>query len=307
MARPTAADERPLGDGAFSGALLVLAAGACWSLAGLFLRAMERADSWQVLIYRSAATLLFVLAMLWHRSRGAPWRSIAALGWIGPLAGAALASAMLLFIVALNLTTVFDVVMVLCISPLLAAGLGRLLLGERVRRMTWAAMLLAALGVGVMVHAGLTLGGLSGILLSLAATLGFALFTVALRSAKVQDTLPAVAWAGLFGLLVSLLVVVAAGRSPLVPLHDVALAASMGALQIGVGMLFFTAGAKRLTAGEAALLALSEVVLAPVWVWLAFDEVPSRTTLLGGAILLAAMLLQTASGLRRRRPPVGLV
>ncbi len=304
MAKAVPAGSEILAGSSLQGAILVVAAGACWSLAGLFLRAMEEAGAWQVLVYRSGATLLFVLALIAARHRGSPWPAVRALGWKGPLAGSALAAAMLLFIVSMSLTTVFNAVMMLCIAPLLAAGLGRILLGEAVRPITLLAMVIAVVGVAVMVHAGLEFGGLLGTLLSLGAALGFAVFTVTLRAAKVRDTLPAVAWAGLIGCAVALIVVLAEGRTPFISLHDMALAAAMGSVQIGLGMLFFTAGAKRLTAAEATLLALSEVVLAPIWVWLVFGEKPAGAAFVGGSVLLGAMVLQTASGLRRRQPVV---
>lgn len=291
---------------ALVGAGLVLTAGVCFSLAGLFMRWMEAADAWQVLIYRSAATLVFVLCVLAWRNGGSPLPAIRALGWKGPFAGAALASAMMLFIVALTLTTVFNTVMMICIAPILTAMLARVVLGEAVRRITILAMLIALVGVGIMVHSGLESGDLLGNLLSLLAASSFAVFAVTLRAARVQDTMPAVAWAGLIGLSVSLSIVLIEGNSPFISLQDFGLASAMGALQIGVGMVFFTAGAKRLTAAEATLLSLSEVVLAPIWVWLVLGETPTETTLVGGAVLLGAMILQASTGLKRR-PPVGLV
>ena len=111
---------------AVQGAVLILTAGTCWSLAGLFVRAMEEAEAWQILVYRSAATLVFVAIALAFRNGGPPWPAVRALGWKGPLAGALLAYAMLSFIVALTLTTVFNAVMTISISPLLAAALGRM-------------------------------------------------------------------------------------------------------------------------------------------------------------------------------------
>ncbi len=291
---------------ALSGAMLVLVAGVCFSLGGLFLRWMEAASPWQVLIYRSGGTLVFVLLFLAWRSGGSPWPAIKALGWKGPLAGAGLSVAMMVYIVALTLTTVFNAVMMICIAPLLAAILGRLLLKESVRRITLIASLIALAGVAIMVHSGLEAGDLLGNLLSLVAACGFAVFAVTLRAAKVRDTMPAVAWAGFFGFTVSLIVVLVEGQSPFISLHDMVLALSMGSLQIGFGMIFFTAGARRLTAAEATLLSLIEVVLAPLWVWVLLDETPTGTTLIGGAVLLAAMVLQASTGLRRR-PPVGIV
>lgn len=293
-------------DSTLVGAVLVLTAGVCFSLAGLFMRWMEAADAWQVLIYRSASTCLFVLAFLAWRSGGSPFPAIRALGWKGPFAGAALASAMMLFIVALTMTTVFNTVMMICIAPILAALLARLVLGEAVRAVTLLAMVIAVVGVAIMVHSGLEAGDLLGNLLSLLAAAGFAVFAVTLRAAKVKDTMPAVAWAGLIGFSVSLAVVLIEGNSPFISFRDFGLAIAMGGLQIGIGMIFFTAGAKRLTAAEATLLSLSEVVLAPIWVWLILDETPTEATLIGGAVLLSAMLLQASTGLRRR-PPVGLV
>ncbi len=306
MSEALHSQAKPVDGSHLTGALLVLTAGVCFSLGGLFVRWMEEANPWQILVYRSGATFIFVMLFLAWRSGGSPWPTIRALGWKGLFAGAALAIAMMLFVVALTLTTVFNTVMMICISPLLAALLGRLVLGEAVKRITLLAMLLALVGVGVMVHSGLKVGDLLGNLLSLLAAVGFAVFAVTLRAAKVRDTMPAIAWAGFIGCSVSLLVVLGQGFSPVVSLHDVGLAAAMGSLQIGIGMLFFTAGAKRLSAAEATLLSLSEVVLAPLWVWIALDETPTETTLLGGGVLLGAMVLQASSGLRRR-PPVGLV
>jgi len=202
-------------------------------------------------------------------------------------------------------------VMMLCIAPILAAGLGRLFLGERVRRATVVAMALAVLGVTVMVYAGLEHDGLLGTLLALAAAFCFAAFTVVLRDAQRRqagaDTLPAVCFAGLFATLIAVVMVLAEGRPILLSANDTLLGLAMGSVQIALGMLLFTWGARHVSAAEATLLSLSEVVLAPVWVWLVFGEVPRSETFVGGAILLGAMVLQAVSGVRRRRPPVGLV
>ncbi len=81
----------------------------------------------------------------------------------------------------------------------------------------------------------------------------------------------------------------------------------MGAVQIGAGLLVYTAGSRHLPAAELALLALTEVVLGPVWVWLGIGETPSLATLLGGAIVLGAIVGNALSGLRRWRPPIGAV
>ncbi len=81
----------------------------------------------------------------------------------------------------------------------------------------------------------------------------------------------------------------------------------MGMVQIGAGLLIYTAGSRHLPAAELALLALTEGVLGPIWVWLGVGETPSLATLLGGAIVLGAVVGNALTGLRRWRPPIGTV
>jgi drug/metabolite transporter (DMT)-like permease len=77
----------------------------------------------------------------------------------------------------------------------------------------------------------------------------------------------------------------------------------MGAVQVGLGLTAFTLGARHLSAVDLALLAMTELLLAPLWVWLGVGEVPSGYTLIGGAVVMAAITFQALSGARRRRPP----
>ena len=115
--------------------------------------------------------------------------------------------------------------------------------------------------------------------------------------------LPAVLWAGLLSALV------AATMAPDLDMtaRDVALSAFMGAALITGGMILFTAGSRAVPSAELALLSLTEVVLGPLWVWLAYAETPRPETLVGGAVVLAAIVGRALSGMRRRTPPFGAV
>jgi drug/metabolite transporter (DMT)-like permease len=115
--------------------------------------------------------------------------------------------------------------------------------------------------------------------------------------------LPAVLWAGLLAALVA--AVMAPDLS--MTLRDVTLSAIMGGALITGGMILFTTGSRTVPSAELALLALTEVVLGPLWVWLAFAEVPHALTLLGGALVLAAVVGRALSGVRRKTPPFGAV
>ena len=87
---------------------------------------------------------------------------------------------------------------------------------------------------------------------------------------------------------------------------DLPLLVLYGVGQLAIGMILFLNGARWIPAAEASLIALLEVILAPLWVWLIHDERPHAMALVGGAIVLAALVVHSALGVRRSKPPVGL-
>lgn len=285
------------------GVLYVMVAGCFWSLAGILIRNIEAADEWQILFVRSAAVFVSLLLVLLFRYRGdlvTPFRQAGVAGLIG---GTCLGVAFSAYIFALTGTTVANAVFILSAGPILTAVLAWILLGERVRRATWIATFGAMLGIAVMVVDGINAGALFGNLMALCAVSGFAAFAVALRWGGDVDMLPAACIAGLVGMVFGALMVTDFDLS----LRDTTLAATMGVVQIAIGMLFFTAGARHVPAAELALLSLTEVVLAPIWVWIGVGEVPRLLTLVGGGIVLVAIVGRALSGLRRKPAPFGSV
>lgn len=304
MANATAAIEA--GSARLLGALAVVGAGLAWSIGGLLVRATE-SDTWSILTFRSLAVALSIGLLLVWRRRGRVWPAIRELGWSAPLGGLFLAVAMSGFVFALSLTTAFNALMMLSTGPVLAAGLGWLVLREPVRRATWAAILLAMTGVAVMVWEGLGAGSLPGNLLALLAVLGFAGYTVLARASKVEDSTPCVLLAGIFAGLLGAAMALAEGGDLWIGLDDLLLCLAMGSVQIGFGFVLYSYGARRVPVAEATLLVQTEALFGPLWVWLVFAERPSDLALVGGFVLLSAVVFQAASGLRKRRPPVGIV
>lgn len=287
------------------GVALVATAGVFWSLGGVLVRWIEAADPWQIIFYRSLALALTLLAVLGLRHRRRVTAAFAAAGWNGVVAGACLSGGFIGFIVALAHTTVANAVFMLGAAPFFAALLGRWWLGEAVRRATWLAMAVAAVGILTMVANGIALGTVRGNLLALATAFCFATFSVLLRRGRDQDTMPCVVHAGLIAALIAGVVLIAGQEAPAalaVSGRDLALCLTMGSVQVGAGMILFTLGARHVPAAELTLLSLTELVFAPVWVWLAVGEVPSPLTVVGGAILMAAIVYQALSGARRPRP-----
>lgn len=285
------------------GVILVLLAGCAFSSAGLLVRLMEAAGGWQILFWRSAAMVPALLLVIAWRRGGRLLDAFRAAGWDAVAGGACLALGFTGFIFALLHTSVANVLFILSAAPFFAALLAWGVLGEAVRRRTWLGMALALVGVGVMVAEGLSGRGLTGDLIALLTTVGFAGFTVALRRGREVDMLPAVCWAGGFTMA---LAAAGSGGALAVGGHDLALCAALGLLQLAIGLTLFTLGSRHVPAAELALLSLSEVVLGPVWVWLGVGETPSALTLLGGAIVLGAVAFQALGGVRRKRPPPGM-
>jgi drug/metabolite transporter (DMT)-like permease len=214
--------------------------------------------------------------------------------------GAALVLAFAGAIYAIQATTVANAVFLFAAAPLITALLAWPVLREPVRPGTWAAIALATVGIALMVREGLALGALSGNLAALASAAGFAVFMLALRRGRAADMFPATFLGGIFSALAAALILSVSGEGIAVAPRDAGLALTMGIVLLGGGLVAFTIGSRALPAADLALLSMVEVMLAPVWVWLFLDETAGRGTLVGGAILLAALALNALSGIRHR-------
>jgi drug/metabolite transporter, DME family len=285
------------------GVVLVLLGGCALSIAGLIIRLMESAGGWQVVFWRSAAMVPALLVVIAVRRRGRVVEAFHAAGWNGIVGGLCLAAGSAGFVFGLLYTSVANVLFILSVAPFLTALLAWLVLGEAVRARTWWGMSLALTGVAVMVADGLTGRGLTGDLIALLATFGFAGFSVALRRGRQVDMLPTVVLAGVFAMLLA----AAAGGGALgVSARDLLLCTVLGLGQLTLGLTLFTLGSRHVPAAELTLLSMTEVVLGPIWVWLGVGEVPSALTLAGGAIVLTGVAYQALGGVRRKRPPVAM-
>lgn len=289
------------------GRIFVLLSGAGMSLGGLFIRSIQEAGEWQILFWRSLGIVAALLIYIAVRGQGRVIRAFQAAGGKSVVAGLCLATGFTCFVFSITHTTVANTLFMLSAAPFVTAVLSRALLGEDVTRGTWLAMLGAAAGVAIMVGEGLSTGDMFGNLMALAAAVGFAGFSIALRSGRAVDMMPATCLAGLFSAIGSAAIIVGKGSGFDVPISDAALCLTYGAVAIGICLIVYTLGSRHVSAAELTLLSLTEVVLGPIWVWLAFAETPSSLTLLGGSILLASIAGRAATGIRRRRPPIGVV
>ncbi len=294
----SSASAREGGSAAWRGAALILLAGALWSFQGLVIRLIEVASPEQIVFWRNLGQFAALMAALAYRSRGRVVRAFRVAGPVAVLGGLCQMTSSVTVVYAFVNTTVANVVFILSSSPFMAACLAWIFLGERLGRATLLVMTAGLMGVGVMMAEGLGGGSLLGNLYALVCALGFAALSVVLRWGRRVDMLPAVCWGGGLGTVAGLAL---CGGEVDVPLGDGLLAVAMGAGLVSFGFVAFTAGARYVPAGVLAFLSLSEVVLAPLWAWLGVDEVPSPLTLVGGTIVLGAIVLEASANLRRRR------
>ena len=283
------------------GAWLVFGAAAIWSFGGAIARFLSVSDNWTIIFWRSLWAAVFLLGFMLQRDgmRGTA-RLFRDMGWAGIGVGMCFATASTCFIVALSYTTVANILLMQAGSPLFAALMMFLLFRERVGTGTWVAIAAVMVGVTVMVSDSLD-GSVSpvGDGLALLIALAFALATVLTRRNAHVRMMPAAC----LGTLITLVAGFALAGSLKVNAADAAWLFVFGALNLALGMMFFVTGVRLLPAALAALISTAEPVLGPLWVWLVHGEVPVVRTLLGGAMVIAALLAHLAWQLRQPRQP----
>ena len=280
------------------GRLWVLSAGLCMSVGGPIIRLADESTAWQFLFYRSlgaALALLVYLLVAGHPVLPAIRRT----GVTGLIGGLCLAVGFIGYVWGVMNSTVANALFLISASPLFAALLGWIVMHESVSRSMWFAMGGVMVGVAIMIGEGLAEADLFGDLAALSAALGFAGFTVCIRRGRHTDMSPTILIAAVIAAAVSGTMALAGGAGLAVPLADVGLAAAYGVLVIGAGIFMLTIGARHVPAAELVVLSLTEVVFGPIWVALAFGEIPSLLTLAGGVVLLGSIVGQAVVGMRR--------
>ena len=284
--------------------MLVLAAGICWSTIGLGVRHIEIANVWQILFFRSLALTPLLLLVMTMRARGNPFSVIYNAGLAGIFGGISAVFAFSGGILAIQTTTVANAMFLFAAAPFFAAVLGWVALGEHVRKATWVSMGCALLGIFLIAWEGFSLGRIIGNVSALISALGFAAFTISLRWRKLEDMMPTVFLGGIFAIVAAGTICQIKGYGFSIPTHDIGLAMAMGIFQAGAGLILYTLGSKVVPSAELALLAMTEVVFGPFWVWLFLGETIGGYTLLGGGVLLLAITGNALSGLRQNPIPL---
>ena len=277
------------------GPLLIFLGALSLSFGGLIVKSFEGATLWQILFWRSLFFSLTVLAFLIITYKSKVLKSFYNSGLLGFIGGLVLSIGFCGYVFAMYNTTVANTNFIISLQILFLSIFGFFFLKEKINLVTLTSIILALSGVLLMVGNSLSPGELSGNLAAFTMPVTFAVLIMIVRRFPSVDMVPAQFVAGISSCLIGLSLSPTIMISP----HDIFLGFLAGFFQIGFGFIFITIGARTTPSAMVGIIMLSESVLGPIWAFLFVSEIPSLYGLIGGAIILFAVLLQFYTLLRK--------
>ncbi len=282
------------------GPLLIFFGALSLSFGGLIVKSFEGATLWQILFWRSFFFTLTVLFFLIISYKKQTFKSFYNSGLPGFFGGIILSFGFCGYVFAMYNTTVANTNFIISLQILFLAIFGYFFLKEKINLITLTSIILAITGVLLMVGNSLSPGELSGNLAAFTMPITFAILIMIVRKYPLVDMIPAQFVAGISSCLIGFLLSTKIMISP----HDIFLGFLAGFFQIGFGFIFITIGARTTPSATVGVIMLSESVLGPLWAFLFVSEKPSMFALVGGAIILSAVLLQFYSLLSKNNKSV---
>ncbi|UDL92149.1 DMT family transporter [Mesorhizobium sp. PAMC28654] len=285
-----------------TGFLLVFLSALMWSFGGTFARFIHADDSWTVVFWRSVWAAAFLLCfMVWRDGWRGTLKLFRDMGLPGLAVAICFAVASTCFVVALSFTTVANILLMQAGVPLLAALFAWALFRETVSVATWVAIAAVIAGVAIMVSESLD-GAVSpiGDGLALLIAVMFSIATVITRRFAHVRMTPATC----LGAILAAAFAASQASTFAVSGHDMGFLFAFGVVNLGLGLAFFATGARLIPAAIAALLGTFEPILGPIWVWLIHSEVPSGRTIIGGTVVVTALLVHIGLEFKRQARPV---
>ena len=285
--------------------LIVLIAGTLWSFGVLVVKHIENAHlvPWQYLFFRGSTIFLLLNICLFFKEGRSFIKNYSIIGLSGIIGGCSLGTAMLFFIWSMTHTSAAVTLLMLAVVPFITAIVARIFLKEKISVTTFTAIIIAAIGVIFVASNSSKLGTVFGLVAGLLAALGFSIFSVSLRWRKKTPKFTTVAVAGSFCAIFSFFVLILSEVNFFTTFSNSSLSVLHGLL-VCSGLILYSIGSKNLPAAELTLLSLTEIIGGIFWVWLpifGINEVPSNNTIIGGLIIVFAILYYSFFTQRNRR------
>ena len=270
------------------GPLLIFLGACSLSFGGLIVKSFEGATLWQILFWRTIFFLLVVSLYLIITYKKQVFRSFYNSGIPGLFGGFILSLGFCGYVFAMYNTTVANANFIIQTQTIFLAIFGYFFLKEKISAITLTSIILAISGIFLMVGNSLSPGQMIGNIAAFIMPISFAVLILVVRKYPSVDMVPAQFIAGVFALIIGFLM---SGKI-LISLHDIFLGFLAGFMQVGLGFILLTIGAQRTPSAMVGVIMLTEAVLGPIWAWLFINEQPPFIVIIGGSIVIFAVLLQ---------------
>ena len=270
------------------GPILVFIGAFCLSFGGLIVKSFEGATLWQILFWRSIFFSLVVGIFLLITHKKNFIKSFYNSGIPGLLGGIVLSIGYFSYVFAMYNTTVANTNFIIQTQVIFLAIFGYVFLKEKISKLTLTSIILAVAGIILMIGNNLSPGQLEGNIVAFIMPISFATLILIIRKYPNTDMIPLQFIAGLGALVIGYLF----SSKIIISAHDIFLGFLAGSLQVGLGFIFITIGARSTPSALVGIIMLTEAVLGPLWAWLFANENPPLVVLIGGTIIIFAVLLQ---------------
>mgnify|MGYP001250644985 FL=1 len=273
------------------GSILVFLGACILSFGGLIVKSFEGATLWQILFWRQFFFIIVVTLFLLITYKSKIFHAFYKSGLPGVLGGIVLACGFCSYVFAMYNTTVANTNFIIQTQTIFLAIFGYFFLKEKISKITLASIIIAFAGIILMVGNSLSPGQLSGNLVAFIMPISFAFLILIVRKYPEIDMVPLQLTAGAVAMIIGFML------SPeiIISKHDIFLGFLAGFLQLGFGFILITIGARSTPAAFVGIIMLTEAVLGPLWAWLFINENPPFIVLIGGSVVIIAVLLQFLS------------
>ena len=270
------------------GPFLIFLGAFCLSFGGLIVKSFEGATLWQILFWRQLFFVILVSIFLLLTYKKKIFIALYESGLPGFFGGIILGCGFSAYVFAMYKTTVANTNFIIQTQAIFLAIFGYLFLRERISKLTLVSIILAITGIILMVGNSLSPGQLSGNLVAFIMPISFAILIIIVRKYPKVDMIPLQLFAGIVAMLIGYFVSIKINIST----NDILLAFIAGFFQVGLGFIFITIGAKKTLSATVGILMMTEAVFGPFWAWMFLKETPQLIALIGGSIIIIAVLIQ---------------
>ena len=271
------------------GYLLLLFGAFCLSWGGFIVRSFEDASVWQILFIRSIFFIIALTFFLISTYKKNTIKIIRDAGLPAVIGGAVMSLSFVAYVYSMTITSVANVVFIISTQTMFLAIFGYLFLREKVSLICFISIVLAMSGILIMVGDSISSGSLIGTLVALAIPINFSILVMIIRKNKNLDMVPAIFYSGVFSVVYGLVMSESLSFSN----HDMFLGFLLGVPQLAFGFICITIGSRTTPSTTVGLLMLTETLFAPIWVWLFLNEIPPLSVIIGGVVIIVAIIVNS--------------